>query len=48
MEGVTADAAAASGSAGKGLAWNEAELLAVARVAPAVLQDAIIGANQST
>jgi hypothetical protein len=48
MAGVTTDAAIVAGSAGKGQGWNQAELLAVARAAPVVLQSPIIGANQNT
>jgi hypothetical protein len=48
MAGGTTDAAAGAGSAGKGLGWNQTELLAVARAAPVVLQSSTIGANQNT
>jgi hypothetical protein len=48
MVGVRTDAATGAGSAGKGLGWNQAELLAVARAAPFVLQSSIIGVNQNT
>jgi hypothetical protein len=48
MAGVTTDAATGAGSAGKGLGWNQAELLAVARAAPDVLQSPINGANKDT
>jgi hypothetical protein len=48
MAGVTTDAATEAGSAGKGLGWNQTELLAVARVAPVVLQSPIIGTNPNT
>jgi hypothetical protein len=48
MAGVTTDAATGAGSAGKGLGWNQAELLAVARAAPDVLQSPITGANKET
>jgi hypothetical protein len=40
-------AVAGAGSAGKGLGWNQEELLAVARAAPVVLQSPTIGANQN-
>jgi hypothetical protein len=48
MANVTTDAATGAGSAGKGLGWNQAELLAVARAAPDVLQSPIKGANMDT
>jgi hypothetical protein len=48
MAGVTIDAATGGGSAGKGLGWNQAELLAVARTAPDVLQSPINGINNDT
>jgi hypothetical protein len=48
MAGVTTDAATGAGSAGKGLGWNQAELLAVARAAPDVLQSPINGTNKDT
>jgi hypothetical protein len=48
MAGVTTDAATGAGSAGKGLGWNQAEILAVARAASVVFQSPIIAANQNT
>jgi hypothetical protein len=47
MAAETTAAVAGAGSAGRGLGWNQAELLAVARAAPAVLQNPTIGANQN-
>jgi hypothetical protein len=46
MEGGTVNAATGVGN-GKGLSWNQMEMLALARAAPVVLQDATIGANQN-
>jgi hypothetical protein len=48
MEGVTTDDETGARSPGKGLGWNQAEHLAVARAAPVFLQSPIIGANQNT
>jgi hypothetical protein len=48
MVGVTTDAATGAGSAGKGLGWNQAELLAVAGAAPDALQSPMNGANNDT
>jgi hypothetical protein len=48
MAGVITDAATGAGRAGKGLGWNQAELLAVARAAPDVLQSPINGTNKDT
>jgi hypothetical protein len=47
MAGVTTDAATGAVSAGMGLGWNKAELLAVARAGLVVLQSPIIGVNQN-
>jgi hypothetical protein len=46
MAGGTINAAAGVGN-GKGLSWNQMEMLALARAAPVVLQDATVGANQN-
>jgi hypothetical protein len=47
MAGVTTDAATGAGSAGKGLGWKQAKLLAVGLAAPVGPQSPIIGANQN-
>jgi hypothetical protein len=47
MAAGTAANLVGAGSAGKGLGWNQTELLALARAAPVVLQSPTIGANQN-